>query len=201
MTPQRPAQIRCPIRGDAHDTIPTVHRPAAGRPVGRRHRPDCSALTCRNTSAPEPEFTRDCLQTRRLDPDFASFQVQKGRHLYFCNSRQFLYTGMTSIPSPDRRSCAECQADRRRSAGRRFAPSPLQLPLPSMPLTGEDGFTIAVAAPVGMEAVSRHRRHHETSPIAMPSASSGKGAAEFTGSNPAVQLAGIVLGIHFPKRK
>ena len=66
---------------------------------------------------------------------------------------------------------------------------------------GEDWFTIAVATPVGMASVSRHRRQNETSPVAIPGALSGQEATAFTRSNPAAPLDGTVLGIHFPKGK
>ena len=68
MTPHRPVQIFCLIRGDAHDTTRAAHRPAAGIPGGRAR----SSLTCRNASAtgtgPHPGLLAEPAPNPRFAP-------------------------------------------------------------------------------------------------------------------------------------
>ena len=102
---------------------PTAAPPQADRAAGTVARQSQHRLAEMQVP-PEPDLTHDRLQNRLPTPDLPQFQVQKSRHLYFCNWRQSLYTGITSIPALDGFPVVglawECGADRWHPAGLRF---------------------------------------------------------------------------------
>lgn len=177
---------------------------AAAFTTGCRPEPLALRLTCRNASGTGTGPYPGLLAEPAPDPRFFPVSGSKGPPLVLLQLVPIPVHGYDIHSGPGRvpglvilLGMPGGPAQHRWSEVRAFAAATAH-PVDA-PLAGEDGFTIAVAAPVGMEPVSRHRRQNETSSIAIPSASSGKEAVAFTGCNPAAPLAVTVLDIRFPK--